>query len=481
MMQPIDALPVELWISIFSLLSREDLLRFRLCSSRIVLSMINRSLFEELYINVPNGDEVQQRSAAAERGRVANRMRAVSRSEIVQHVRVLVLQISNDYGSAAYPGGYSPVTILFSGSSLPLAITSPKKTGKVAIKSQPIFKEILRSGHHKSREVSLPVAVEESSPPTIRFALAIAYLLQATRVLTTIRIVRSLRFPLSYDIAYPTTYARAILRLLDGLSRVESVPSLVTLELCDCPFAHMSEASVRIDKTLASQAMKKIKRLKLTSLGMAYNIRTSSWPRRNPAVDLLDIFKNASHLEGLSLSTGRDEIYKNYITSATQFEHLIQVEFGLLFTDASTFGSFIAGKLKQLEVLIIAEGHVNEPGSWTKVFEVWMQRKSEMSARGQPLKLVVLRLVRLFDGSLMERAVPLSKIAALTYQLCPPRYAFLPIRSCSILVLMSTLMQPTSKSASDGRRGTEALGLPCLWTRIGAPPFDPQRLRPMLL
>ena len=84
----------------------------------------------------------------------------------------------------------------------------------------------------------------------------------------------------------------------------------------------------------------------------------------------------------------------NFFTPPTQFEHLVQVEFGILITDASIFGPFIAKKLHQLEVLVIARGHVNVTGSWTEIFELWRRRKSEMSVRGQPLKLAVLRLIR---------------------------------------------------------------------------------------
>jgi len=141
-------------------------------------------------------------------------------------------------------------------------------------------------------------------------------------------------------------------------------------------------------------------------------------------MDLLDVFKNASHLKGLRLSTGSDELLKKFITSATQFEHLVQIEFGRLFTDASIFGPFIAKKLPQLEVLVIVDGHINEPGSWTDIFTVWRQRKSEMLARGQPSKLVVLQLMDLFNGS---SAVPVREIAELTYQLCAAQYVHLPL------------------------------------------------------
>jgi hypothetical protein len=52
-------------------------------------------------------------------------------------------------------------------------------------------------------------------------------------------------------------------------------------------------------------------------------------------------------------------------------------------------------------------------GAKQKSFGVWRQRKLGTSARGRPLELVVLPLVRLFDG--VTRAVPLSEIAALPY------------------------------------------------------------------
>ena len=43
-----------------------------------------------------------------------------------------------------------------------------------------------------------------------------------------------------------------------------------------------------------------------------------------------------------------------------------------------------------MEILISTEGRIDEPGSWTAVFEVWSRSKSgNMVGRGQPLKLVV--------------------------------------------------------------------------------------------
>ena len=96
-MLSIDALPVELWMAVISYISRKDLIRFRLCSSRTLLPMVNHFLFEKLYIN----------SGAAEGRRAATRMLAVSSSNIAQHVRVLVLQVVCDQ----YFGGCLFVTI----------------------------------------------------------------------------------------------------------------------------------------------------------------------------------------------------------------------------------------------------------------------------------------------------------------------------------------------------------------------------------
>ena len=92
-----DMLPVELWMEVISYLSYEDLLRFRLCSTRTVLPIIDSSLFKELYINVHYINDRQRRSTAAERRRAATRMLAVSKSRIACHVRVLELGISTDY------------------------------------------------------------------------------------------------------------------------------------------------------------------------------------------------------------------------------------------------------------------------------------------------------------------------------------------------------------------------------------------------
>ena len=285
-----------------------------------------------------------------------------------------------------------------------------------------ILRKLLSSDDRKSREVPLPIAIIEHLQRTINFAPAFASLFRATKRLATIRLFRHAD-GWEENIFYPRAYTRTILRLLDGLSRVGPIPSLVTFELRDCPFAHIRGDNV--NKALASQVMRNFTRLELTSQQWDFPaLEGIPSNGRETATDLLDVFKSASHLKGLCLSTGSDKILRNLITSATQFEHLVQVEFGTLWTDASIFGPFIAKKLPQLEVLIIDKGYVNEPGSWIDIFEIWRRRKSEMLARGQPLKLVVLCIWRLFDGR--RRAVPEREIAVLIYQLCAHLYAHLP-------------------------------------------------------
>jgi len=285
-----------------------------------------------------------------------------------------------------------------------------------------IFRRLF-SSDRGFRSQSLPVALIEYLQPTVKFAPAFATLLQAIPRLTTIRLTRARRVgwldllpPL-----YPKVYAQNIIRVLDGLSRVDSIPSLVTLELCQCPFDNIKDSG-RVDKAIASQAIGKITRLKVTTREAGLDFFEDSRPhRRDFEEDLLDVFKNAYHLEGLCLYTGRDEIFMDFINAPTQFEHLVQIEFGILYTEASVFGPFIAKKLPQLEVLIIGEGHISEPGSWTEVFEVWRRRKSAMVARGQPLKLVVFRLGLLFDG--VDQDVPLLELVTITYQLCAAQLA----------------------------------------------------------
>jgi hypothetical protein len=80
-------------------------------------------------------------------------------------------------------------------------------------------------------------------------------------------------------------------------------------------------------------------------------------------VDLLGVFKNASHLKGLCLLIGRDETFMNLINSTTQYDYSVQVELCALYTDASVVGPFIAKKPPQLEMLIIIEEQSNESGS----------------------------------------------------------------------------------------------------------------------
>ena len=227
-------------------------------------------------------------------------------------------------------------------------------------------------------------------------------------------------FPSSHDIACPTTYVQTIPRLLVGLSKVSSIPSLVSLELCDCPFTHILEVGRSVDKTIASQAIGIFKRLKLTSMNMAYTTDTDFWRRRDTAVDLLDVFK--------TLPTSKASLYPLAVTRSSRvLSPLLDLDIWLRQNSVYClliFGSFITETLQQPEVLIIAEGHISEPGSWTEVFEVWTKRKLEISARGQPLKLVVLRLIRLLDEK--KQAVPLPEVATVTYELCPASYAYLP-------------------------------------------------------
>jgi hypothetical protein len=270
---------------------------------------------------------------------------------------------------------------------------------------------------------SLPIALIEYLRPTVKFAPAFANLLQATHRLTTIRITRALQgdWVDSLLLDYPRVYVRVILELFDGLSRVKSIPPLVTLELCDCPFVNIKDSG-RVDKAIASRAIGKITRLKVTSPEQGLESYERFPPyRRGFKEDLLAVFQNAYHLKGLCLHTGHDKIFKDFINSPNQFEHLVQVQFCVLYTEASVFGPFIAKKLPQLEMLIIGEGHINEPGSWTEVFEVWRRMKAGMVARGQPLKLVVFRLGLLFDG--VDQVVPLLERVTITYELCAAQLA----------------------------------------------------------
>ena len=269
----------------------------------------------------------------------------------------------------------------------------------------------LGSSDHEFRFQSLPVALIEYLQPTVKLSTAFADFLRVTHRLTTIRLtrVRKVFWLETLPPDYPGIYSRVVLQLLDGLSRVKYIPSLITLELCHCPFVNTKDSG-RVDKAIASQAIGKITRLKVHTRG------TDPGYRRGYREDLLDVFKDAYHLKGLCILTNHHQTFKDFINSPTQFEHLVQVQFGLLYTEASVFGPFIAKKLPQLEMLIIGEGHVREPGSWTEVFEVWRRKKSAMIARGQPLKLVVFRIGRLYDG--VAQPVSALEIVTITDQLC---------------------------------------------------------------
>jgi hypothetical protein len=279
----------------------------------------------------------------------------------------------------------------------------------------------LVSNDREPRSQSLPIALIEYLQPAVKFAPAFANLLRATHRLTTIRLTGALKrdWVDSHLRDYPRVYVRTIIRLLDGLSRVKSIPSLVTLELCQCPFGSIKDSG-RFDRSIASRALGKITRLKV----MSRDNGLESYQRIPPyrlgyKKDLLDIFQNAHHLKGLCLLINHhDNIFKDFINSPYQFEHLVQVQVRILVTEASVFGHFIAKKLPQLEMLIIGVGYVNKPGRWTEVFEVWRQRKSWMVAQGQRLKLGVFQLGRLFDGVDRAQAVPVSEITTITSQLC---------------------------------------------------------------
>ena len=111
-MLSMDILPIELWMEVISYLYHEDLLQFRLCSSRTVLSVVDSFLFKELHIRMRHINDKQRPSTAAERRKAATRMLAVSRSRIVHHVRVLELGISTDYVPGRRYSRWLPVTSL---------------------------------------------------------------------------------------------------------------------------------------------------------------------------------------------------------------------------------------------------------------------------------------------------------------------------------------------------------------------------------
>jgi len=101
-MQGIGDLPVELLISITNLISRRDVLNLRLCAPRTILPFINAIVFKEVYLPIDTSDDLERWQLEEEKEGVAlQRLVDVSKSKIVEHVRVLVLRVARPYSLVA--------------------------------------------------------------------------------------------------------------------------------------------------------------------------------------------------------------------------------------------------------------------------------------------------------------------------------------------------------------------------------------------
>lgn len=88
-MRSIDALPLELWLSISSYLDYRDLLKFRLVAPRGLLSTINATIFDNIVIDVDGTDDLPRWQDGEIDGVVTKRIEAIANSSVLQHVRVL--------------------------------------------------------------------------------------------------------------------------------------------------------------------------------------------------------------------------------------------------------------------------------------------------------------------------------------------------------------------------------------------------------
>ena len=88
-MRSIDALPRELWLSITSLLSHADLLKFRLVAPRALLADVNQIVFENLVVDVDGSDDLTRWYDAERDGMALQRLNDVAKSRIADHVRTL--------------------------------------------------------------------------------------------------------------------------------------------------------------------------------------------------------------------------------------------------------------------------------------------------------------------------------------------------------------------------------------------------------
>lgn len=257
-MRSIDALPREIWLSIASLLTREDLLKFRLVSPRQLLPEVNSIVFENLVINVDGSDDLTRWYDAERDGVAIQRLNDVAKSRIADHVRTLTLRVTRPYSlSAFYEERFGEI-------NHPVRNYAQSTTRTISKRISGIF----RKGPAKQRfQPSTRRGVDYDK----ELANGLRNLFKATDLVKLVRIKPADGYVSEYDIVYPSVYGRVLVRTFKALRDVK-ISANATFEILDCPITHIEESGQSLDQQLVSDVLHKFTTFGFSYRKMAYAV-----------------------------------------------------------------------------------------------------------------------------------------------------------------------------------------------------------------
>ncbi|KIM21531.1 hypothetical protein M408DRAFT_304310 [Serendipita vermifera MAFF 305830] len=410
----IDALPFELLQKIFGLLEKEDILKLRLVAPRSLLPPLNSLLFENLIVDISCTDVLPQWAKEKADRMVIKRIHEVAVSRISDHVRVLTFRLTRSY---SLPGYYEKLGVqTYLGNH-----ATPKPSLSKRISS--IFGPKTNDSTVKASSVPSSKGPWRHVDYMATLASALQALLRATYLVKTIRVIQA-DSPQSIGIRVVQTdsqqstgrrvdapmYARVLVSFFTAFRSV-NISEKVGLELLNCPFSHLEEAGLTLDKQAMSTVASKFSHLTLKPRFLEPEV-IKPWRKRlldNPysgpppsavygfGEDLLQaLCQSPSHFESLRIEFKvRDgTILQACIEGNRDWSNLCHLELQHFLADIDTFAEFTTGVIAQLKTLILENGMLYSKTStgWRYILEMWLAVKKSQPTQWSA-KNIVLRML----------------------------------------------------------------------------------------
>ncbi|PVF92001.1 hypothetical protein CPB86DRAFT_718326 [Serendipita vermifera] len=382
----IDGLPIELLQHIFTMLDRNDLVKFRLVAPRRVLPEINALVFKDIFIDVDGTDNLTRYEGAEEDGVALRRLKDIAASRIVEHVNVLTLRLTRPYSMLAF---YEEKLGVVKRPFQSLAANPKRRSG---IKG--LFDRMGLNGTQKSSiKVNHKPKFGSDKEYAEALASALRTLFSASDLVTSIRITQPNGYNSEYDIVYPSVYGRVLVRLLTALKTV-NLPKGISLELQDCPVSHLEESGLKLDIDDASVALAKFTSIAVKTRTMGYQVHRQvntqhEW--RRPDNDQLaegrlglqllsSIKKNTSNLVTFEIggSPLALPIAEHILSGGATWSNLQNFAAYHFNVKYDTLKIFMEGCLPHLHSLILSSGTFVDttPVQWSTLLDSWVELRN---------------------------------------------------------------------------------------------------------